>query len=139
MSNEIHANCRFYVEINNIPQAVFTEVSGMQIETTLQDYEEGGNNDYVHRLPLRTKIGNVTLKRGITKSNEFLKWYMKTARGEVDRRNVTIVMYDSKGVELCRWNFQKAFPVKWVGPQLTADGKVAAIETLELAHAGFSI
>jgi phage tail-like protein len=48
-------------------------------------------------------------------------------------------MYDSKGVELCRWNFQKAFPVKWVGPQLTADGKVAAIETLELAHAGFSI
>jgi hypothetical protein len=29
--------------------------------------------------------------------------------------------------------------VKWVGPQLTADGKNAAIETLELAHSGLHL
>jgi phage tail-like protein len=138
MTQEAHSNCRFYVEVNGIPQAVFTEVSGLQVETTLMDYEEGGNNGFVHRLPSRTKVGNVTLKRGMTKSNEFYKWYMETVSGKASRRNVSVIMYDSTGVMLCRWNFDKAFPVKWVGPQLSADGKNVAIETLELAHSGLS-
>jgi phage tail-like protein len=48
-------------------------------------------------------------------------------------------MYDITGTELFRWNFDAAFPVKWVGPQLSADGKTHAIETLEFAHAGLRI
>ncbi|MDZ4722103.1 MAG: phage tail protein [Roseiflexaceae bacterium] len=139
MPQESPANCRFYVSISGIPQAVFTEVSGLQVETTLQDYEEGGNNEFVHRLPIRTKVGNVTLKRGMTKSNEFLKWYLKIVRGEIDRRPITVLMFDPKGTELCRWNFSAAFPVKWVGPQFSADGKTLAIETLEFTHKGVSL
>lgn len=139
MPEESPANCRFYVEIKEVPHAVFTEVSGLQVETTLQDYEEGGNNAYVHRLPIRTKVGNVTLKRGMTKSNEFLKWYLKIVRGEIERRHIAVVMYDPKGTVLCRWNFNNAFPVKWVGPQFSADGKTLAVETLEFAHDGVSV
>ncbi len=139
MTQEMHANCRFYVEINGMTQAVFTEVSGLQVETTLMDYEEGGNNSFVHRLPTRTKVGNITLKRGITKANEFFQWYMKTVSGQTDRRNITVIMYDTLGKEVCRWNFDQAFPVKWVGPQFSADGKTVAIETLEIAHAGLRV
>lgn len=139
MTQEMHANCRFYVEINGMLQAVFTEVSGLQVETTLMDYEEGGNNSFVHRLPTRTKVGNITLKRGITKANEFFQWYMKTVSGKTDRRNITVIMYDTLGKEVCRWNFDQAFPVKWVGPQFSADGKTVAIETLEIAHAGLRV
>src|SRR5215470_2047172 len=98
-------------------QAVFSEVSGLQVETVVQDYEEGGNNGFVHRLPGRTKVGNLTLKRGITKSNEFFKWYTDIARGTITRRNISVIMYDTAGNELVRWNFIKAYPVKWVGPQ----------------------
>jgi phage tail-like protein len=130
------ANCRFYVEMSGFTQAVFTEMSGLQLETTVTEYEEGGNNGFIHRLPGRSKVGNLTLKRGITDSNDFFKWYLDILQGKITTRNVSVVMYDAEGTQVARWNFANAFPVKWVGPQFAADGKSAAVETLELAHDG---
>lgn len=138
-TEEAYPSYRFYVEIAGVPQAVFTEVSGLQIETEITEYEEGGNNDFVHRLPGRTKIGNITLKRGMTSSNELLQWFLKIARGSIDRRNVTVIMYDTAGKELFRWNFIEAYPVKWIGPQFAAASTEAAVETLELTHNGMTV
>lgn len=140
MPASTHTSNRFYVMIDGTAQAIFTEVSGLQIETEVQEYAEGGNNGFVHRLPGRTRVGNITLKRGITGSNELFKWYMQIASGQkIDRRNISLVMYDVAGVELLRWNFLMAYPVKWIGPQFEANGNAAAIETLELAHAGLQM
>ena len=134
------ANCRFYVRIGNETQAVFTEVSGLQVETTVQDYEEGGNNAFTHRLPGRSKVGNLTLKRGITQGNEFFKWYADIAAGRtgIKRKNVSLVVFNPAGQVVAQWDFEGAFPVKWVGPQLVADGTALAVETLELAHSGLT-
>jgi phage tail-like protein len=139
MSVEAHAVCRFYVAIDGITQAVFTEVSGLQLETESEDYAEGGNNEFVHRLPGRTRVNNLTLKRGITGSNELFKWYVQVVSGKIDQRNLSIVQYDNQGNELLRWNFMKAYPVKWVGPQFQADGAMATVETIELAHDGIEV
>jgi phage tail-like protein len=136
---ESHAASRFYVEIGGVTQAVFTEVSGLQVDMETFDYAEGGNNGNIHRLPGRVKVSNVVLKRGITKSNDFLKWYLKSLAGKVDRRTVTVKLMDSKKNELVAWVFEGAYPVKWSGPQMTADGTAVAIETLELAHRGLKI
>lgn len=130
------ANCRFYVKIDGMPTAVFTEMSGLQVETMVTEYEEGGNNGFVHRLPGRTKVSNLTLKRGIVASNEFFNWYSEILRGNLKYRHVDVLVFDAEGKELVKWSFANAYPVKWVGPQLAADGKNAAIETLELAHEG---
>jgi phage tail-like protein len=130
------ANCRFYVKIDGMTTAVFTEMSGLQVETVVTEYEEGGNNGFVHRLPGRTKVGNLTLKRGIVASNEFFNWYSEILEGKLKYRHVDVLVYDAEGKELAKWSFANAFPVKWIGPQLAADGKNAAIETLELAHEG---
>ena len=138
-----HAACRFYVEIGSGDaspiKALFTEVSGLQIEMQVMEYEEGGTNNFIHRLPGRLKVGNITLKRGLTKSNEFLKWCMSVRVEKVERRNVTVVMYDVAGKPVVRWNFTGAYPVKWVGPQFTADSSSMAIESVELAHKGVSV
>jgi phage tail-like protein len=140
MPQDIYSSSRFYVMIDSMAQAVFTELSGLQVETEVMEYAEGGNNDFVHRLPGRTRVGNITLKRGITSSNDLFKWYMAIASGhKIDRRNISLVMYDTAGVELMRWNFLGAYPVKWVGPQFDATGNVSAVETLELAHAGLQM
>lgn len=132
-----NAVSRYYVHIDGIEHAVFSEVSGLQMETELFEYKEGGNNSYVYRLPTSTKAGNVTLKRGVAKDNELFKWYQRIASGIMDLRAVTITIYatqDSKDV--IRWNFQDAFPCKWTGPQLSASTDTVAIETLEFAHMG---
>lgn len=140
MPEEAYASNRFYVEIGGFKEAVFTEVGGLQVETAVFDYEEGGNNGYVHRLPGRVKATNLTLKRGMTCSHKFFEWQAKVARGKIERLNISVVMYDSRGKEeVARWNFLRAYPVKWTGPQFNATTSTALIETLELAHDGIDL
>ncbi|HEY7343071.1 MAG TPA: phage tail protein [Ktedonobacterales bacterium] len=129
-----HSTSRFYVEIDGMPLAVFTEVSGLQLEMEVMEYQEGGVNDFVHRLPGRTKSSNLVLKRGITSSNEFFNWYTQLAQGQIKTKNISVVMYNLKGLAMVRWNLINAYPVKWIGPQFKAHDSTAAIETLELAH-----
>jgi phage tail-like protein len=130
---------RFYIEIDGINKAVFTEAEGLQIEVDVTEYEEGGNNGFVHRLPGRVRVSNLTLKRGLVQSNQLYKWQTEIAQGKVTRRNVSVVMYDPAGTEVIRWNLIKAYPVRWIGPAFRVNEQVAAIETLELAHAGLEL
>lgn len=136
---EAYSTCRFYVQIDSSMHALFTEVSGLQVEVTPQDVEEGGVNEFVHRLPGRAKVGNLTLKRGMTRSNEFLNWLLDVASGKITRRNITLIMYDTRRKPLMRWNFRMAYPVKWSGPQFKSTSTESAVETLELAHEGMSL
>lgn len=139
-----NANVRYYVNIEGVPNAVFSEVSGLQMETELFEYAEGGNNEYIHRLPGLTKVGNVTLKRGISVDNEILKWYANIVQGVMDLRTVTIVVYGTQQARgygdsvkpVITWELLRAFPCKWTGPQLAANGDTVALETVELAHMG---
>ena len=139
MAEGILANpaCRFYVEIGGDTQAVFTEVSGLGIEMAVEEVEEGGNNDFVHKLPGRCKFGNLTLKSGMTNSNVFLKWIFDVARGKIEKKHLSLILFNPEGRPLIRWEFTNAFPIKWTGPQFKADDTAVAIESIELAHEGF--
>jgi len=131
-------SCRFYVAFNGVTQAVFTELSGLAMELVVEDVEEGGNNHFVHRLPGRCKVSNITLKRGMTKSNEFMAWIVDMAKGTVKRRNVTVSLFSADGKPAVQWSFANAYPVKWSGPQFKADDTAVAIETVEFAHDGMT-
>jgi phage tail-like protein len=137
--NQIRPACRFYVEVDGVSQAVFSEVSGLAMEVAVEDVEEGGNNNFVHKMPGRCKVGNVTLKRGLTNSKDFLEWTLKMANGTIQPKQVTVIMYNVNGQPAMKWIFRGAFPVKWTGPQFKADDSSAAIESIELAHDGFEI
>ena len=131
--------CRFYVKVEGLTEGtfegVFTEVGGLQMEMEVTEYAEGGINNFVYRLPGRTKVGNITLRRGMIASNSLFKWYLDVAQGKIVRRNVSVTMFVAGKSEL-RWSFIGAFPVKWIGPQLVATATVVGVEELELAHNG---
>ncbi|ACO45538.1 phage tail protein [Deinococcus deserti] len=133
---QVLANSRYHVAIDRIEYAAFSEVSGLQIETETMDFIEGGTNDRVLRLPVRSKVGNLTLKRGVTAGNELLNWHLRIVQGILDVRNVTIVAYETSGHVLGRYELLQAYPVKWSGPTFAGNGEAVAVETLELAHAG---
>ncbi len=134
--DEVYSDNRFYVQINGADVAVFTEVSGLQIETEVLEYVEGGRNDHVHKLPGHSRTSNLILKRGVTTGNELMQWMLDVTQGSVYRQAVTVVMFDAFGFPILRWHFIGAYPVKWSGPQFNAANNSAAIETLELAHHG---
>jgi len=136
------ATFKFHVEIGNIKEAAFDECSGLEKSNDVFEYQEGGFNDFVHKLPGRTKYSNVTLKRGYTRSNELFKWFkemdeaLQTGKG-ITRQNVTITLYSTvKQEDVIRWTLLDAFPVKWTGPSFRAGEAAVAVESLEFAHSG---
>jgi phage tail-like protein len=138
MAVVVYGSARFYLQIGNDKVAVFTELSGLSLETEVYEYHEGGQNDHPHRLPGRSKIGNLVFKRGITKNNKFFDWCLNMTRGKIEKQNLTVTLFDSDGTVAMTWEFANAFPVKWSGPTFNADSKDIAIESLELAHDGFT-
>lgn len=127
---------RFRVEIDGITFAQMSEVTGLQIETETESYEEGGVNDYVHQLPKRTKYQKIILKRGITELDQMWQWYQDVVNGKFERKSGAIILLDATGEDTWRWNFSAAYPVKWSGPDLKADSNTIAFETVELVHNG---
>jgi phage tail-like protein len=129
-------NFNFLVEIDGITQAGFTDCSGFGATTEPVEINEGGFNSASHKLPGRTKHNNLTLKWGLTDSTELYDWYRDVVNGKIEHKNGSIILLDSEGNEKARWNFFKAWPTKWDGPDFTAKGNDVAIETLEIAHEG---
>ncbi|GAB4324350.1 MAG: phage tail protein [Dehalococcoidia bacterium] len=130
------AGFRFGVEISGVQHAHFTEFSGLQAQTEVFEYKEGGVNSYTHKLPVRTSYSNVTLKWGMTTSRELLDWFDRlVAKGSasLERKDVSIILYDSQHQQALRWNLIGAFPVKWSMPTLASANSEVPIESLELA------
>ena len=126
----------FEIRLDKQPVGGFSECSGIQLETKVHDYPEGGVNAFVQKFPTRTEQSNITLKRGIV-NKELWDWYYKLVQGEIEFRTATILVHDpSGGQEVIKWEFERAFPCKWVGPNLNATQNSVAVETLELCHHG---
>lgn len=129
----------FRVEIAGITIAGFSEVSGLQAEIEVEDYREGGWNEYMHRLAGPTRYpNNLVLKHGITDVDELWAWHHKAAQGTIERKDVAIVLLDSMGAEAWRWTVSQACPVRWIGPDLRGNASEVAVETIELIHRGIS-
>jgi phage tail-like protein len=123
--------------INLAPIGGFTECSGLEATMQVEDYIEGGQNQYIHKFPTRITYANIVLKRGVTFSQELWNWHMDYFKGKGKRRDGVIVLRDEAGNPTRVWSFQRGLPMKWVGPTLNAMQSSVAIETLEIVHEGW--
>ena len=136
---------RFRVEIAGVFVAGFSEVSGLEREIEIEEYKEGGT-DFVHKFPAGIKYPNIVLKRGMGDTAALRLWYdavthaVTFGRMPIPKEPILyIALMDHAGEEQVRFLVKFAFPVKWSGPQLNANASEVAIETLEIAHEGFTI
>jgi phage tail-like protein len=131
---EVHAAFRFAVEIQGVTEASFTECTLPTLEVEVEEEKEGGFNDGTHILPSRVTRGTLVLKRGLVSSSALLRWYTDVLQGRLQesRRQVSIILYDSRETQVARWDLSGAYPYRWSGPQLQADSNQVAVETLEL-------
>jgi phage tail-like protein len=124
----------FLVEITGITQAGFQECSGLDTSTDPVGYREGTDPNHERKLSGLNKYSPITLKRGITDSDELWQWRQTVVEGRTERKSGSIVLLDEAGTEKLRWNFSNAWPSKWTGPSFNSTGNTVAIETLELSH-----
>jgi phage tail-like protein len=127
---------RFTVRFDDLPPGGFSDCAGLQMETEVQDFHEGGLNTHTWKFVTRTKQANLTLKRGIVDKSLY-DWYHDLTQGTMRFRNATILVHDPSGKsDVLEFQIIQAFPVKWVGPELSAAQNNIAVETVEFAHQG---
>ncbi len=113
----------------------FTECSGLGARVTVIKYREGGQSQIVQALPGPVEYANATLSYGVTVSRELWDWFLRSVQGQVERKNVSILMLDSTGTqEVLRWNLIDAWPCEWRGAPLDALARTVAIESVTLAY-----
>ena len=100
--------------------------------TTPQESSGGG----------RTRFPNLILEKGITENESLFNWFRETCleNRKLERKNGSVVLKDTEGNEVKRWNFFRAFPCRWIGPRLVTNlGSDFAVERIEIAHEGIEV
>lgn len=134
---EIYRSYNFVLDIQNVTVGYFTEVGGLSVSVEAISYREGGGAGAVRKLPGRVEYGDVTLKWGMSESTELWTWLMNVAAGNVERKEVSIILLKPDGQqENTRWNLHQTWPRAWRGARLDALGHEVAYETLTLVHEG---
>ncbi|KPH15033.1 phage tail protein [Chryseobacterium sp. ERMR1:04] len=120
----------------------FQSISGLSTEIMTEEYAEGGENRFLHQLPLRPKYDNLVLKRGLIVSSGLISWCRNAMENfQFEPRDLIITL--SGGLQstapLMVWNVVGAYPVKWNVSEFNAEESKLAIETIELKYRYFTI
>tara|TARA_R110002126_G_scaffold33382_15_gene104477 strand:+ start:7211 stop:7684 length:474 start_codon:yes stop_codon:yes gene_type:complete len=138
---------KFYFEVKwDSAVMLFQEVSGLDVETQVIEYRAGApsqDNGPVFsatRMPGLKKSGNITLKRGVYKSDsKFWHWFNQIKMNTIKRLPVTISLLDETGTATMVWTLTNAWPSKITGTDLKSGDIEVAIKTIEIVHEGISI
>jgi phage tail-like protein len=127
---------RFTISFDDLPPGGFSDCAGLQMETEVHDYMEGGLNTHTWKFASRSKQAPLVLKRGIV--NKVLwDWYHDITIGKMKFRNATITVFDHDGTtQVLEYQVLQAFPTKWVSSELSAVQSNVAVETVEFTHQG---
>jgi len=90
--------------------ANFNSVSGVSSEVEIVDnpYVTEQGKIYIGKLPGKPKTPTITLKRGLTGAAELWEWHIAVMQGTPDRRNGSVILMNTIGEEVLRYNFTNA-------------------------------
>ena len=131
----------FSLEITGKMVGAFREVTNLGSENAVvEDKSRGPDGKYIIRkIPGTLKWNDITLKQGLTDNMDMWKWRKLVEEGKVNdaRANGSIIMYDTAGKSIARWNLVNCWPSKLSGPAGKADGNEIAVQEMTLAHEGY--
>ncbi len=133
---------KFYFQVKWDSQVMsFQEISGLDVQSEEIKYRHGDSPEFsVIKMPGMKKVGNVTMKKGVFKSdNKFWDWFNQIKMNTIKRLPVTISLLDETGAPTMVWTLANAWPTKITGTDLKAEGNEVAIETIEIVHEGLTI
>lgn len=134
-----HFAVRFSISQNE-KDIHFQSVSGLSVEYETETVIEGGENRFQHSLPVRTKYGDISLKRGLLTDSDVLKWCLDAfEKREFSLSDVQIILLNEKHEPLKTWSVVQAWPKKWAVSDFNAEENSLVIETLDLSYRYFNL
>jgi len=132
---------KFLVEIEGIKRAGFMTVSGLEEETEVREYREGGDNSTVRKLAGLNSYAPIVLEQGSITDTELWDWRQKVKRdgAQGNRKPISVIQQDEKGDEVKRWQVFDAWPSKFTAPEFDASSSDNAVESIEIQHEGLDL
>lgn len=141
----------FLVSVSSITgTAAFSEVTGVDASVDVIEFRQGNSGSLAPvKIPGLVKHGNITLKMGYTRAQDFKTWIQECVserrkegiRDEVVIELIDIVSKDSpQGIvndnidTSLTWILKNAWVCKYTGPDLNASTSEVAIESVEIAY-----
>jgi phage tail-like protein len=119
--------------------AAFSECDGLEISFDVKTIREGGNNSRQIRLTGPATLGQLSLKRGMTRSFDLWTWVSNVQQNPGLRAEAVVVIFDSERGKQptdvrARFTLSRCLPVKIKAPALNAKDGLVAIEELQVAY-----
>ena len=141
----------FLVSVDQISGvAAFSEVTGIDASVDVIEFRQGNSSSLSPvKIPGLVKHGNITLKMGYTRDQNFKEWVqdcVDSQRPEMSRRTVTIELIDtvnkaapsavstSISDTTLTWILKNAWVCKYTGPDLNSSTSEIAMESVEIAY-----
>jgi len=124
----------------NSNDARFQSVSGLSVEYEYENFREGGENRFEHKLPVRTRYADIILKRGMLVGSEVINWFNRAFRDrQFEPSDMNVILMNEKGEPLRTWKVTQAIPKKWQVSDLNSTENAIVIETMELTYRYFTV
>jgi phage tail-like protein len=125
---------------SQLNEASFQSASGLSVEYDTEEYKEGGENRFTHKLPVRTKYADLVLKRGLLVGSATVQWFLDAFRERIfEPKTVTVTLLNEKSEPLRTWSVVHAVPKKWTVSDFNAGENAVVVETLELTYRYFTV
>jgi phage tail-like protein len=131
----------FSVDIGDMTDLPFQEVSGLDIDTDVIEYRHG--NSPVHstiKMPGLMKYGDITLKKGVfATDNQFFDWIVQIQLNTYERLTVVIKLLDENGTPRMTWTLKNAFPKQVTPTDMNSQSSEVAVESIVFVCEGLTI
>ena len=130
----------FSVDIDDLTDLPFQEVSGLEVEADNISYRHGNDPSFgTIQMPGIKKSGNLILKKGVF-ANEtiFNSLISKIRLNTYKRMTVVIRLMDETTEPRMTWEINNAFPLKYTSTEMNSESSETAIESIEFSHQGIS-
>ncbi|WGX98466.1 phage tail protein [Nocardioides sp. L-11A] len=145
INNDPIVSSNFFLEIDGSVVSILSSVSGLDVEVDVVTMEQAGANgkvQVVKTLGKATKAPDISLVRMAppdSTQDKMWGWFNDIREKGIllsdrsnNRKNGSIVMYDSTNAEIARFNFTNGWPSKISTDQLSIDSNDPVKETITL-------
>ena len=128
----------FSVDIDDLTDLPFLEVSGLEIEADNISYRHGNDPSWgTIQMPGIKKSGNLILKKGVFAQDDiFQSLISKISLNTYKRMTVVIRLLDETTQPRMTWQIKNAFPLKYTATDMNSESSESSIETIEFSHQG---
>ena len=132
-----------FLSIGNNNDIRFQSVTGLTVEYETETFKEGGENRFEHKLPVRAKYPDLSLKRGMLTESSVINWIkgILQDRDFISNKpcDIQVSLLNEKHEPLKTWHLFNCWPKKWSISDFNALESVVVIETLDLSYSYFKV